>query len=336
MHIVTGGAGFIGSAMVWMLNRMGIRDIWIVDDLADGTKWKNLPGLQFNELLGVKEFIENIEMDGALPEGTEAIIHLGACSATTERDADYLRNNNYEYSRVLAEHAIDAGVRFIAASSGSVYGAGECGYSDSHENLWQLRPLNMYGYSKLLFDQWAERSGAIKNLASLRFFNVYGPNEYHKGDMMSMVAKSYRLAAKGEAVKLFRSHRPDYGDGEQARDFVYVKDVIEVMWWLLEKPNVNGVFNIGAGEEATWNRLARAVFAALGREPRIEYVDMPDTIRGQYQYHTRADISRLRAAGYDGTFRTVEDGVRDYVVNHLERDNPHINNGFGVGAPDSE
>ncbi len=326
MHIVTGGAGFIGSAMVWKLNRMGVEDIWIVDKLEDGQKWKNLVGLRFSEFVAIDDFIGQLQKEEGLPEGTEAVVHMGACSATTERDADYLLTNNYEFTRLLAAFAADAGVRLLTASSGATYGAGEFGYDDTVENLYRLRPLNMYGYSKLMFDQWAYRTGMLDNLASLRFFNVYGPNEYHKGDMASMIFKSTQIARETGLIKLFRSHRPDFADGEQKRDFVYIKDVVDCMWWLLENPQVNGIFNVGTGLEESWNQLARAVFAALGKEPNIEYFDMPAGIRDQYQYRPRADITRLRDAGYKGGFRAIEDGVEDYVVNHLLQPNPYITN----------
>lgn len=326
MYIVTGGAGFIGSAMVWQLNQMGVDDIWIIDDLGTDTKWKNLQGLKFYEILGPGEFAENIREEGGLPDDAEAIIHMGACSSTTERDADYLIRNNFKFSRMLAEAALDDKVRFLVASSGATYGGGELGYEDSTDNLHRLRPLNMYGQSKLMFDIWAHESGALEELASLRFFNVYGPNEYHKEDMASMVYKSFNRVMSDGKLSLFKSHRPDFADGEQMRDFVYVKDIVAAMWWLLEHPDANGIFNMGTGVEETWNDLAGAVFAAVGKEPDIDYIDMPESIRGQYQYRTKADITRLRRAGYEGEFRLVRDGVRDYVTGHLLQTNPYINN----------
>ncbi len=326
MYIVTGGAGFIGSVMVWKLNRMGIDDIWIVDTLGSDQRWRNIRGLKFSEIVEPGEFVAGIERDHSLPEDAEAVIHLGACSSTTETDADYLLRDNFRFSRTLADAALNDDVRLLVASSAAVYGAGECGYEDGTDNLYRLRPLNMYGHSKLMFDRWASDSGALENLASLRFFNVYGPNEYHKGEMASMVAKSYRQLGETGRIRLFRSHRPEFGDGEQLRDFIYVKDAADVMWWLLENPGVNGILNVGTGVEETWNRLAAALFAAVGRKPDIEYVDMPEAIRGQYQYRTRADIRRLRDAGYRGEIRPVAEGVRDYVVNHLMRPNPYIDN----------
>jgi len=326
MYIVTGGAGFIGSVMVWKLNQVGINDIWIVDHLQKDGKWKNLRGLKFSEILGPNDFLTSLLEHGHLPEDTEAIVHMGACSSTTEQDGDYLLNNNYRFSQSVAEAALDQNIRLLVASSAATYGDGKHGYNDGADNLYRLRPLNMYGYSKLLFDQWAARSGALDKLASLRFFNVYGPNEYHKGDMASMVFKSFNRVMDEGRLGLFRSHRPDYKDGEQQRDFVYVKDIVDAMWWLLTKPDVNGIFNLGTGAEETWNNLAKAVFAAACKPVNIEYLDMPDNIRNQYQYHTKADITRLRDAGYEGIFRPIADGVQDYIVNHLMKDDAYINN----------
>lgn len=324
MYIVTGGAGFIGSAMVWKLNRMGVDDIMIVDTLGEDAKWKNIRGLKFSDIIRPEPFMDNLLDVGGFPDGTQAVIHMGACSSTTEKDADFLLENNYRYSMLLASAAISEDIRLLVASSAATYGAGENGYADDPELLGKLLPLNMYGYSKLMFDKWAAETGNLANLASLRFFNVYGPHEYHKEDMASMVYKSFNTLKAGGKLRLFKSHRPDYKDGEQSRDFVYVKDVVDVMWWLLEHPEVNGILNVGAGREETWNQLAGAVFAAMEKTPDIEFIDMPDSIRNQYQYHTLADISRLRAAGYKGEFRSVDEGVRDYIVNHLQRDNPYL------------
>jgi ADP-L-glycero-D-manno-heptose 6-epimerase len=326
VHIVTGGAGFIGSAMVWKLNRMGVDDVWIVDDLGTGRKWKNISGLKFREVMSSDAFLDPLRRGGPLPPGTESVIHMGACSSTTETDADYLLRNNFEVSRRLAMLGIEAGARVLIASSAAAYGGGECGYADDVESLYRLRPLNMYGYSKLLFDQWAGATGSLSRVASLRFFNVYGPNEYHKGDMASLVFKAFGKIRETGRMSLFRSHRDDYEDGGQVRDFVYVKDVVDVMWWLLGRPEVNGLFNIGSGKAESWNELARSVFSAMGMEPDIEYVDMPPAIRDQYQYHTEADLTRLRAAGFEGTFRRLREGVADYVGKHLATTNPYINN----------
>lgn len=326
MHIVTGGAGFIGSVMVWKLNQVGIDDIWIVDRLQKDSKWKNLRGLKFSEIISPDDFLASLLEHGHLPENTEAIVHMGACSSTTEQDAEYLLNNNYRFSQSIAKAALDQDIRLLVASSAATYGDGKYGYDDGEDNLYRLRPLNMYGYSKLLFDQWAARSGALRKLASLRFFNVYGPNEYHKASMASMVFKAFNRVMDEGKLELFRSHHPNYKDGEQQRDFVYVKDIVDAMWWLLTKPEVNGIFNLGTGVEETWNNLAKVVFAATGKPVNIEYIDMPANIRKQYQYHTKANITRLRDAGYEGTFHPVADGVQDYIVNHLMKDDTYINN----------
>lgn len=326
MHIVTGGAGFIGSVMVWKLNQVGIDDIWIVDRLQKDSKWKNLRGLKFSEIISPDDFLASLLEHGHLPENTEAIVHMGACSSTTEQDAEYLLNNNYRFSQSIAKAALDQDIRLLVASSAATYGDGKYGYDDGEDNLYRLRPLNMYGYSKLLFDQWAARSGALRKLASLRFFNVYGPNEYHKASMASMVFKAFNRVMDEGKLGLFRSHHPNYKDGEQQRDFVYVKDIVDAMWWLLTKPEVNGIFNLGTGVEETWNNLAKVVFAATGKPVNIEYIGMPANIRKQYQYHTKANITRLRDAGYEGTFHPVADGVQDYIVNHLMKDDTYINN----------
>ncbi len=328
MHIVTGGAGFIGSAMVWKLNKMGIDDIIIVDNLGSDAKWKNLRRLRFFDIIPPNAFMQIAGQKNGLPDNTRSVIHLGACSATTETDADYLLHNNYRFSKDLAVLCLnnDRGIRFINASSAATYGNGAYGYSDGGKFLDKLLPLNMYGHSKLMFDQWAARSDLLKRFASVRFFNVYGPNEYHKGDMASLVYKSYAKVKETGRLSLFKSHRPDYADGEQLRDFVYVKDVVDCLWWLVENPQVNGILNIGTGEEASWNRLAKALFKALGKKAAIDYIDMPENIRGQYQYHTKADITRLRKAGYKGEFLAVEEGVADYVKAHLLKENPYLGN----------
>ncbi|MDR3210451.1 MAG: ADP-glyceromanno-heptose 6-epimerase [Planctomycetota bacterium] len=332
MYIVTGGAGFIGSAMVWKLNREGISDICIVDRLRKGPKWRNLPGLSFTDIVSPEEFLDRLDRSKGLPPTTQAVIHLGACSSTTEADADYLLQNNFQFSRELAEAALARKTRFLVASSAAVYGAGEQGYADHPDNFPRLRPLNMYGYSKLLFDSWAKQSGILDRLASLRFFNVYGPNEYHKGDMASMVFKAYGQIRKTGRIRLFKSYRDDFADGEQKRDFVYVKDVVEVMWWLLNHPEANGVFNIGSGVAESWNELAAAVFSAIEAPPSIEYVEMPASVRHQYQYLTQADMTALRQAGYQGEFRRLHDGVSDYINLHLDRSDPYINNGKRLPA----
>jgi ADP-L-glycero-D-manno-heptose 6-epimerase len=259
-----------------------------------------------------------------LPAQITAIVHMGACSSTTERDAAYLMANNTQYTRALAEWALAHRVRFIYASSGATYGNGAQGYSDADDVSLRLKPLNMYGYSKQLFDLWAIRTGAAQRIAGLKFFNVYGPNEYHKGDMRSVVHKAFGQVLDTGAVSLFKSHRPEYRDGEQVRDFVYVKDAVAVMAWLLANPKVNGIFNVGTGTARTWNALVQSVYAAMGRPPRIDYIEMPEALRDRYQYRTEADIRRLQQAGYPEAFHTLEDGVRDYVQNYLMKEDPYL------------
>ncbi len=313
--VVTGGAGFIGSNLIRALNEKGETDILVVDELGTGEKWKNLRGLLFQDYIGKQEFREWVRA-GAL-SGVEAVFHLGACSSTDEPDASYLAENNYRYTRELCEWSLGHAVRFIYASSGATYGDGFHGYSDADENTPRLRPLNMYGYSKHMFDMWALSSGALEHIAGLKYFNVYGPGEDHKGDMRSVAHKAYGQIIESGEVKLFRSYRSDYKDGEQLRDFIYVRDAVDVTLHFHRNPEVSGIFNCGTGNARTWNDMANAVFSALGKKPRIQYIDMPETLRDKYQYRTEADISKLRSNGYDKPFTSLEDGIRDYVKNHL-------------------
>ncbi|MCX7050144.1 MAG: ADP-glyceromanno-heptose 6-epimerase [Candidatus Sumerlaeota bacterium] len=318
MIVVTGGAGFIGSAFAWKLNREGVKDVLIVDHLGTTDKWKNLVGLHYVDFVPKDEFLKML-LEGHPPAQVEAIIHMGACSATTERDADYLMENNYAYSCVLAEWAIENDVRFIYASSAATYGDGSLGFSDDDALTEKLRPLNMYGYSKQLLDLWAIRRDMMDKIAGLRFFNVFGPNEYHKGDMSSVIFKAFHQIKETGRIRLFKSYRPEYGDGEQVRDFVYIKDVVEVMWQLLKRPEVNGIFNLGTGKARSWNDLARAVFAAMNLPPNIDYIEMPETLRDRYQYRTEAVMDKIAGKGIELKFRPLEEAICDYVVNHLER-----------------
>jgi ADP-L-glycero-D-manno-heptose 6-epimerase len=323
MIIVTGGAGFIGSAFIWKLNEEGIQDILVVDALDATDKWKNLVNRRFEAYMDRSEFLEKIKND-TFSKPIEAIVHMGACSATTERDSRYLMENNAQYTQTLAEWAMKKGSRFIYASSGATYGDGSHTYQDDDATTVKLRPLNMYGYSKHLFDLWALRTGAVKKMAGLKFFNVFGPNEYHKDDMRSVVHKAFgQIQAMGR-VSLFKSYRPDYKDGEQVRDFVYVKDVVGVMEWLLRHPEKNGIFNVGTGCARTWKDLSVAVFTAMRRKPEIDFIDMPESLRDRYQYKTQASIEKLKQAGYPGTFRSLEEGITDYVQNYLMQDDPHL------------
>jgi len=319
--IVTGAAGFIGSCMVSKLNRLGRDDILAVDALDETEKWKNLRKLSFDDYIDRDALLAFLERPDAAKE-IEAVIHMGACSSTTERDAGYLMENNYRYSLTLARFALSAGARFIYASSAATYGDGDRGYSDNEGQLAALEPMNMYGYSKHLFDLKAKREGWLNRCAGLKFFNVYGPNEYHKGDMTSVAFKATRQIRERGRVALFKSHRPDFEDGGQMRDFVYVLDAVAVMAFLLERPDVNGLFNLGTGQARCFKDLALAVFHAMDREPAIDYIDMPESIRDRYQYHTQADMAKLRAAGYDQPFHSLEDGVADYVSAYLTADPP--------------
>jgi ADP-L-glycero-D-manno-heptose 6-epimerase len=314
--VVTGGAGFIGSVLVWELNRRGCSQVAIADYPARDEKCANLPGLCYTEIIEPAELPTRLSSEamGKL----DCIFHLGACSSTTETNEKYLRENNFEYSRKLAEWALGAGVRFVYASSAATYGDGSAGMDDSDpRQLERLRPLNLYGQSKHWMDLHAWKQGWLERIVGLKYFNVFGPNENHKGDMRSVVCKSYAEALKTGVIHLFKSYRPEYRDGEQRRDFLYVKDAVAMTLHLAANPAANGIFNIGSGVARTWNDLAGAVFAALGREPRIGYIDMPETIRDKYQYFTQADIHKLLSTGYDLPITSLEDAVRDYVANYL-------------------
>ena len=319
MIIVTGGAGFIGSALIAALNKRQITDILVVDELGTDRKWKNLRNLSFTDYVEKDDFLEMV-IEDKLDNSVESVFHLGACSDTTETNASYLIKNNYEYSKLLAQWAADTDIRFIYASSAATYGDGSAGFSDDQEKIENLRPLNMYGYSKHLFDLWARRTGLLKKLVGLKYFNVFGPNEYHKADMRSFVIKAFEQINASGKVRLFKSYKSEYADGEQLRDFIYVKDAVDMTLFFYDKPQLSGLFNIGAGKARTWNDLVKAVFAAMGREPNIEYIEMPESIRNQYQYFTEADITNFRKAGYDKEITTLEDAIKDYVQSYLQKD----------------
>lgn len=323
MIIVTGGAGFIGSAFVWKLNQEGIEDIVIVDRLGTKDKWKNLVNRRFAEFMHKDDFLPLIGEDRVSFKAT-AIIHMGACSSTTERDADYLWQNNYAYTRSLASWAVKKGIRFIYASSAATYGDGSQGFSDDLDKITSLKPINMYGYSKQVFDLWALKNSFTDKIAGIKFFNVFGPNEYHKEDMTSVIFKAFHQIKETGKVRLFKSYKPEYEDGGQLRDFVYVKDCVNAMWWLLQNPAANGIFNLGTGKARSWNDLIGAVFAALGLPPNIEYIEMPEGLRNQYQYFTQAEMHKLKNYGFPTSFSSLEDSVRDYVVNYLQNTDPHL------------
>ncbi len=312
MIVVTGGAGFIGSCLAARLNEFGRDDLIIADALDTSEKWRNLRALRFAEYLDKADLIAFLDA-GIKPD---AVLHMGACSSTTEQDADYLYNNNFRYTETLARWCLKHDTRFVYASSAATYGDGSQGYDDAAD-LETLRPLNLYGYSKHLFDVQARNRGWLDYMAGIKFFNVYGPNEGHKGDMRSVVAKAFDQISESGTVSLFRSHRADYEDGGQMRDFVYVKDAVEMVLHLADSPKANGLFNVGTGTARSFKDLATAVFTAMGREPDIDYIDMPEGLRDRYQYFTQATIERIREAGYEEPIRSLEDGVADYVQAYL-------------------
>ncbi len=327
MILVTGGAGFIGSNLVAGLLERGARDVVVSDRLRDGDKWRNLAKHELADLILPERLFPFLD---AHAHGIEMVFHMGAISATTERDADRIVENNLRLSLDLWQWCAAHGVRFVYASSAATYGDGAQGFDDdgSLEALAALRPLNAYGWSKHLFDRRVARlvsegRPAPPQWAGLKFFNVYGPNEGHKGEMKSVVAKIHPRARAGQPAVLFRSHHPDYPDGGQSRDFVWVGDCVDVMLWLRETPGVSGLFNLGSGRARSFHDLATAVYRALDAEPRIEFIDTPVEIRDKYQYFTEARMERLRAAGYPGPSTPLEEGVRRYVQEFLESPDPH-------------
>lgn len=316
MIAVTGAAGFIGSNLVWRLNQQGRDDLIVVDIDPAADVSPNLAPLRFAEYRTRDDFLAWLSV-AANARSLEAVYHLGACSSTTETRWHYLAENNLGNTRDLCRLCLDADVRFVCASSAATYGDGRHGYDDDHALLATLEPLNLYGRSKHEFDLWALAEGVLDRIASLKYFNVYGPNEWHKGDMRSMVCKGYEQVRDTGRVRLFASDRPEYPDGGQQRDFIWVDDAVAMTLWCGEHREAGGVFNVGTGEAATWNRLIGAIFAALDREPAIGYVPMPDELKGRYQYHTEACMAKLRAAGCDVPLTRLEDAVAQYVRGHL-------------------
>lgn len=316
--LVTGGAGFIGSVLVGALNRDHGQDrIVVVDHLGTDEKWRNLPPLRFEDFVEADDFYERLgRKAGAFGEFTH-VFHLGACSSTTERDASYLMRNNFGCTRQLAEWALAGGARFVYASSAATYGDGSRGMDDLSEDLGLWRPLNAYGYSKQIFDLHAQREGYLRRIVGLKYFNIFGPNEEHKGDMRSVVSKAWRQIADTGQVRLFKSYHPDYPDGGQKRDFLYVKDAVSMTLHLGEAKKAGGLYNIGSGCAHTWLELVHPIFEAMGREPRIEFIDMPEALRSQYQYFTEADITKLKSTGYAGGVTPLAEAVIDYVRNFL-------------------
>ncbi len=323
MIVVTGGAGFIGSCFIWKLNQMGIDDILVVDHLRENDKWKNLIGKKFNDYLDKESFI-NLCGDGCFDDTIKTIVHIGACSATTETDTNYLMENNYQYTKLLAEYCLVKNIKFFFASSAATYGDGELGFSDEDETTPNYRPLNMYGYSKHLFDLWTLKNELQDKLTGFKFFNVFGPNEYHKDSMRSLVHKAFPDARDKHRIRLFKSYNSEYSAGGQTRDFVYVKDVLNVMAYFLEHPDIGGIYNIGTGKAQSWNDLANAIFDALNVKGEIKYVDMPDELKDKYQYFTEADLTKLRRVGCNYEFMPLKDSIADYVQNHLTQNNPYL------------
>ena len=326
MILVTGGAGFIGSNIVAALCARGA-DVVVCDHLRDNDKWRNIAKAAIVDVVTPEHLDDWLAKKSRL----DAVVHMGAISSTTVTDADLTFDVNVSLSTRLWQWCAEHDTPFIYASSAATYGAGEQGFDDDNrlEALLGLRPLNAYGWSKCFFDrrvaQWLVRGEHTPpQWVGLKFFNVYGPNEYHKGSMRSVVAQKYPLAASGAPITLFKSHDPRYADGGQLRDFVYVRDCVDVVAWLLEQPRVNGIFNLGTGQARSFADVARAIASALGVAPRIEYIAMPDAIRPNYQYYTQANMARLRAAGYETPFTSLENGVRDYVVQFLAKTDPYV------------
>jgi ADP-L-glycero-D-manno-heptose 6-epimerase len=319
MFLVTGGAGFIGSNVVASLNEAGRSDVVVSDLLGAGSKWRNLAKRQLADIVPPDRLLA--WLDG---RKLDAVIHLGAISTTTATDGDVVIENNFRRSLQLLDACTAARTPFIYASSAATYGDGSHGFDDdwTPQALRRLRPMNLYGWSKQLFDlalvdRLARREPLPPQWAGLKFFNVFGPNEYHKGEMMSLVAKRFDDAKHGRAVRLFKSHKPGIEDGDQRRDFIYVDDAVAVVRWLLESPAVSGIFNVGTGQARSFRDLISALFQALDREPDIEYVEMPEAIRDQYQYFTQAEVENIRRAGYNAGFTPLEAAVGDYVTKFL-------------------
>lgn len=323
MKIITGGAGFIGSAICWRLNTLGNHDILIVDENMDGSKANNLEKLDYVDFIDKDSFLKKIDK-GAISFKVDTIYHMGACSSTTENNMEYLKENNVEYSKSLGKWCLANNAKYIYASSAATYGDGSNGFDDDYSIIPILKPLNKYGLSKQMFDMWVLENKLENKFVGLKYFNVFGPNENHKGDMRSMVNKAYTQIQETGKLKLFRSLKPEYKDGEQLRDFIYVKDAVEMTLFFdpfnQEGKDVSGIFNIGSGTASTWLDAARGVFAALGKEMNIEWIDMPENIMNQYQYFSKANIAKLRNAGYKNEIMKLDDSIADYIKNYLVKE----------------
>lgn len=319
MILLTGGAGFIGSCLLSRLNEEGIEDILIVDNLSTSIKWKNLVGKKYTGYENKDIFIDKLEF-GKYDGEIDYIFHIGACSSTTENDIDYLMYNNYNFSKELAQYALSNNISMMYASSAATYGAGENGYSDTLFD--NLKPLNGYGYSKHIFDQWLIANEFEDKFTGFKFFNVFGPNEYHKESMSSMVYKAFHQINETSKVNLFKSNDKNFSDGGQRRDFIYVKDVVDIMWKAYQS-DLKGIYNLGTGKSRDWNSLMTAVFNSLNKEVNIEYVEMPKSLQGQYQNFTEADMSKLNKK-IEHNFMSLEKSVKDYVQNYLNKENPYL------------
>ncbi|MBU0502214.1 MAG: ADP-glyceromanno-heptose 6-epimerase [Candidatus Margulisbacteria bacterium] len=319
MIILTGGAGFIGSCFLAKLNEQGEKQVLVVDHDDSAQKMANLKGKDFLDFIEKEKFIKEVEK-GKLSKDVKAIFHIGACSSTMETDAEYLRQNNLEYSKTLAKWSLDNSLPFFYASSAATYGDGEQGYSDQDSKIPNLKPLNLYGQSKQDFDLWLFEHQLTSKVVGFKYFNVYGPNEYHKEAMRSLVVKAYQQIKKDQKIRLFKSYKPEYKDGEQQRDFIYIKDATNLMWEFYQNQQVKGIYNIGTGRARTWNDLATAIFTALSLPVNIEYIEMPESIKDKYQYFTEADLTKLRGVGMRCELRELEAAVADYVQNYLEKD----------------
>lgn len=310
--ILTGAAGFIGSAYLTKLNQSSISEVILVDEELNEKKEKNLTAKKYSDFIEKNRFIEEVKK-GSLGNDFQAVVHMGACSSTTLDDAEYFKKNNTEYTKTLAEWSFKHDIRFIYASSAATYGDGSFGYSDEDENTLRLKPLNLYGLSKHKFDLWLLNNKLQDKCVGLKFFNVFGPNEYHKGTMASVLCRSFSQVVKEKKIRLFKSANPDYADGEQKRDFIYVKDAVEVMHFFFLNPDKNGIFNVGTGKAQSWNDLSRALFLALDLPLKIEYFEMPENLKEKYQYFTQAELAKLRNSGYSKDFMPLEESVKDYV-----------------------
>lgn len=316
--VVTGSSGLIGSATVWAINNRNLTNIWSVDDIESGSvKEKNLAPLGYKDHLGVAEFRSLFRADSSKLNDIRTVIHLGACSSTTETNQEYLNDNNFLYTKELCEWSLKNNVRFVYASSASTYGDGKLGMDDQHEDIEKYKPLNLYGWSKHKFDLHAKKSGWLESIVGLKYFNVYGPNEEHKGNMRSVVSKAYEQIVQTGEMTLFKSYHSDFEDGKQMRDFLYVKDAVCMTLWLAENQNINGLYNLGSGKARTWLDLANSIFSALNLEPNIRFVEMPETLKDKYQYFTEAVVTKLETNGFPVNLFSLEDAVADYVTNYL-------------------